>query len=84
MKSYVKALLIATPFTFASVAFADLPPKDSKPLSDIIKMVEKAGYTPTNADVSHGKWEIEAYKNGQKRELKIEPSTGKVLSDHPD
>lgn len=70
----------------SSIAFAsDMPPKNSKPVSEIAASLEKQGYTPIEEiEFDNGKWEVEAYKNGQKCELKVDPISGKIISNHPD
>lgn len=65
---------------------ADLPPGvDAKSLSSILKLLEKAGYRSV-VEVSYERrhWEIEAYRGGAKRELRVDPKTGEVLSDRID
>lgn len=70
----------------SSIALAsDKPPKDSKPVSEIAASLEKQGYKPIEEiKFDDGKWEVEAYKNDQKRELKVDPTSGKIISDHSD
>jgi hypothetical protein len=54
-------------------------------LSAVLKEVSKSGYAPiVSADFEHGQWEVEAYKNGAKRELQVEPQHGKIVSDRAD
>jgi hypothetical protein len=86
----MKALL----FTAGFVAFIlqatyvvaeELPPKGSKQLSEIAEMLEDKGYDPiTEASMENGVWEIDAYMNNEERELKVNPITGEIISDHPD
>lgn len=61
------------------------PPADSLPLSQIIKGLEKAGYTRLD-DISFERrsWEVEASREGQRRELRINPKNGTVISDRVD
>lgn len=77
--------LIAVPFA-ASIALAnDTPPADAKPLSEVVKSLEDEGYERIS-DVSFddGKWEVDAYKGEQKRDLEVDPHTGDILSDKED
>lgn len=61
------------------------PSADSKPLVEIIQMLEAQGYAPiTEISMDDGVWEVEAYKNNEERELRVDPLTGKVLSDRKD
>ena len=60
----------------------DRPPADAVPLSEVIKSLEEKGYSPvTEVSMDDGVWEVEAYKDGQERELKVNPKDGQVLSD---
>jgi uncharacterized membrane protein YkoI len=61
------------------------PPTDSLPLSQIIKALEKGGYTRLD-DISFERrsWEVEASREGQRRELRIDPMDGTVISDRVD
>ncbi|BAQ63634.1 hypothetical protein GM3709_399 [Geminocystis sp. NIES-3709] len=66
-----------------SVSADDKPPRNAKPLSEIIKNLENTGYSPivdVDYDDNQG-WEIKAYRNNQKRELKVNPVSGDILSD---
>ena len=68
-----------------SVTAEELPPEGSKQLSEIAKMLEEKGYKPiTEVSLDRGVWEIEAYKNNEERELKVNPLTGDIISDRPD
>jgi hypothetical protein len=61
------------------------PPRNAKPLSEIVRNLENQGYLPVvEASIDNGVWEIEAYKDGRRRELIIEPVTGQILSDRRD
>ncbi|HET7634919.1 MAG TPA: PepSY domain-containing protein [Burkholderiales bacterium] len=70
----------------SALAFAgDKPPANSKPVSAIASSLEQQGYAPiSEISFDDGRWEVEAYKNDQKRELRVDPQTGKILSDRPD
>mgnify|MGYP000497110506 FL=1 len=68
-----------------SVTAEELPPEGSKQLSEIAKMLEEKGYkTITEVSLDRGVWEIEAYKNNEERELKVNPLTGDIISDRPE
>lgn len=77
--------LIALPFTASLALAGDAPPTDAKPLSEVIKSVEDEGYERIS-DVSYddGKWEIDAYRGEQKRDLEVDPHSGDILSDEED
>ncbi len=61
------------------------PPADAKKLSEIIKGLEAEGYSRIR-DISFEwrNWEVEAIRERTKRELKVNPVTGKVVSDRVD
>jgi uncharacterized membrane protein YkoI len=69
----------------SQVFAGERPPANAKPLVEIINELEKQGYSPiTEISLDDGIWEVEAYKDNQARELKLEPSSGKILSDRRD
>ena len=47
-------------------------------------MLEDDGYTPVELELDDGRWEIEAHRNGEKRDLRVDPASGEVLSDRAD
>lgn len=61
------------------------PPHDAQPLSQILHSLLKAGYADIH-DVSLERryWEIEAFRQGSKRELHVHPVTGEVIADRLD
>ena len=70
-------VLSATPAT-AAVA---RPPADAKPLSEIVKSLEDAGFAPiVEVEFRAGRWHVEAFKDGQKRDLRVHPVTGEITS----
>ncbi|KZX59139.1 hypothetical protein A3709_16445 [Halioglobus sp. HI00S01] len=61
------------------------PPADAIPLSEIVKSIEAKGYAPiVEVSIDDGVWEAEAYKGAEKRELKVDPLSGDIISDRPD
>lgn len=69
----------------AIVLAGDKPPKDSKPLSEIVKSIEKQGFNQiSEIEFDDGKWEFDVYKDNQKRELEVDPHSGKILSNKRD
>ncbi len=61
------------------------PPTDSMPLAKIVAALEKAGYQQLSELSFERKiWEIEAMRDNQKRELRVDPRDGRVLSDRVD
>lgn len=62
-----------------------LPPEGSQPLSKIAASLMRAGYTDLNDASYEGRsWEIEARRENVKRELRVDPATGEILSDRSD
>ncbi|HET6577276.1 MAG TPA: PepSY domain-containing protein [Gemmatimonadales bacterium] len=50
-----------------------------KPLSEIIKSIEDQQLgSITEADLDHGRWEVEVHKDGRKTTLYLDPKTGAV------
>jgi hypothetical protein len=80
--------VLTLPLIFTSTQFAwsdAKPPKDAKPLSEIARDLEFGGFSPiTEISYDHGEWEVEGYRNGDKRELKVDPVSGKIKSDRPE
>lgn len=61
------------------------PPADSMPLVKMIAALEKAGYENVNDISFEGKsWEVEATRDNQKRELRVDAKDGRVISDRVD
>ena len=58
----------------------ELPPANSKSLSEIIKAVEDKGFkTITEVDFDDGVWNIEAHQaDGKEVRLKADPITGEI------
>ena len=78
---FMVVALASTPLAFAG----EKPPANAKPLSQVIKMLEDKGYNPiVDVEIDNAVWEIEAYKNAQKRELKVDPVKATIISDRPD
>lgn len=62
------------------------PPAGSMHLSKLLQTVSESGSYQQFDEVSFERryWEIEVYKDGQKRELHVDPMTGKVIADRLD
>ena len=70
-------VLSATPAT-AAVA---RPPADAKPLSEIVKSLEDAGFSPIiEVEFRAGRWHVEAFKDGQKSDLRVHPVSGEITT----
>jgi hypothetical protein len=86
MKTAFLMFLLAISVFIPQVALADRkPPADAKALSEIVLSLEKRGYIPiVDIEFEDGRWEIEAYREGRKRDLKVDPRSGVIISDHHD
>lgn len=62
------------------------PPVDAMTLSKLLQTVLDNGSYQNFDEVSFERryWEIEVYKNGQKRELHVDPITAKIIADRID
>jgi uncharacterized membrane protein YkoI len=61
------------------------PPANAKKLSAILKDIEAAGYTQiTDVSFETRTWEVEAWRGNAKRELRVDPVTGKIVFDRAD
>ncbi|WP_323847176.1 PepSY domain-containing protein [Microbulbifer magnicolonia] len=86
MRSIKSLLLAAAAAVALQPALADeKPPPGAMALSAVLIKLEQQGYTPiTDVSLEKGRWEVEAYKGGEKRDLQVDPNSGDVLSDKPD
>ena len=87
MSNYFKGALVAISLSLCmtSVFAGDKPPKDSMPLSEVVKSLEEKGYSPiTDVSMDDDMWEVEAYIDGKEHELKVNPRNAEIISDHPD
>ena len=84
MRRKLLTAAILTPLAFAAapaMAVVQRPPAGSKPLSEIVKILEDAGFTPVEVDFKAGRWHVEAFNSeGQKRDLRVHPVTGEITS----
>lgn len=79
------SLLLVVSASLTHAVAGERPPADGKPLLEIISAVEDKGYTDiSEVSMDDGVWEIEAYKDGNARELRVDPATAEVLSDRRD
>jgi hypothetical protein len=85
-----KKLLLIVFSAFITIGLFQLsagerPPENAKPLSEIVKTIEDQGYLPvTDISMDDRKWEVEAYKNGKARDLRVDPITARINSDRSD
>lgn len=86
MNHKLSALIAITVCFWISKAIAsERPPENALPLSGVVKSLEVKGYSPiTEISIEDGVWEVEAYKDGQERELEVNPASAEIISDRPD
>ncbi|MCC6492995.1 MAG: PepSY domain-containing protein [Pirellulales bacterium] len=61
------------------------PPQGSLRLSQVIRALEKAGYSNlSEASFERRYWEVEADRDGDQRELHVDPKSADVISDRAD
>lgn len=78
-------IAIAVSLSMSPAIASEKPPENSIPLSDVVKSLEAKGYSPiTEISMDDGVWEVEAYKEGQERELKVNPANAEIISDRAD
>jgi hypothetical protein len=84
--SKIAVVISISLFALTTHSFAgEKPPTNAVPLSEIVKSIEDKGYSPiTEISIDNGVWEAEAYKGSEKRELKVSPTDGSIISDRPD
>ncbi|MFC5050081.1 PepSY domain-containing protein [Rubritalea spongiae] len=76
------SILTILGITSATTWADEKPPADALPLSKVIEMIENKGYTPVvEVNFDDGKWEIEAYKDANKRELHVNAKSGEIEAD---
>ena len=84
-KTLIRAALPAIIFLSPLIFAGERLPDNAKPLSEVIKMLENKKYHPiVDVELERGRWEIEAYRDNIKRELKVDAVTGEILSERRD
>ena len=85
MKTLIIAVLYSTMLLLQTSIADEIPQQDALPLSIIIRNVEEQGFSPiVEIGFDANLWEVEAYKEGDKRELKVDPVSGRIISDQKD
>ncbi|MCQ3830896.1 PepSY domain-containing protein [Microbulbifer elongatus] len=86
MKNVKNSLLAVTLSGIAAVAAAqshakdEMPPPGAMALSSLLTKLEQQGYTPVvDVSLERGRWEVEAYKEGRKWDLEVDPNSGEIL-----
>jgi uncharacterized membrane protein YkoI len=61
------------------------PPDDALPLSEVLRKLDKAGYSKVReVGFDRKDWKIEVIKDQREWNLRVDPLTGKVISKHKD
>lgn len=61
------------------------PPPGAMALSTVLTKLEQQGFTPiVEVTLENERWEVEAFKGTEKRELQVDPNSAEILSDEPD
>ena len=85
MKSIMLGSFLLVSASFLAYADDDRPPADALKLSEVVQKLEQQGFHPiVDIEFDDGVWEIDAYRGADKRELQVDPRTGKVLRDRDD
>lgn len=87
MKSAIALALLIAGAALSPITFADekRPPPGAMALSTVLTKLEQQGYTPIiEVSLDNGRWEIEAYKEGEPVKLEVDPNTSDILSEQPD
>jgi hypothetical protein len=84
MRQLLMAGLIALGLGVPPV-WAEEKAPEGKPLREILQGLEAKGYSQVaEAIFRKGKWKIEAYKDGDRRILQVDPKSGDVTADRKD
>ena len=76
--------LLAISLAVTAIA-GDKPPREAKPLSEIVQILERAGYGPfSEIEFDDGRWEVKVWRDNRKFELKVDPRSGEILSERRD
>ncbi|WP_295800059.1 PepSY domain-containing protein [uncultured Microbulbifer sp.] len=63
-----------------ALANDEKPPPGAMALSVILTQLEQQGYTPVvEVSLDNARWEVEAYKEGQKYQLEVDPNSGEIV-----
>ena len=85
MKTLIITALFSSMLLMQTSIAADIPQQDAQPLSKIVRTLEEQGFSPiVEIEFDDNLWEVEAYKEGDKRELKVDPISGRIISDKKD
>ena len=76
----MKIIVLTMLFTLS--LFADRIDDNTKPINEIIEVIENAGYTEIKEiEYDDGVWKVTVFLEGKKRKLTLHPETGEVIKD---
>lgn len=81
------AAVTLLPVAFTAAGLSSGQAADGKPLSiiEVAERLENAGYGPfTELSMDDGLWEVEARKQNESLEVKVDPLTGNIVSEYRD
>ena len=86
MNKKISALIAITIcFCMSEARANEKLPEHAMPLSEVVRSLEAKGYSRiTGISIDDGVWEVETQKDGQERELKVDPASAEIISDRPD
>jgi len=86
MRGRVLILMVALAWGSASALRAeDAAPSEGKTLCEIVEAVEAAGYSQVSEVVfEDAAWQVEAYKDGERRRLRVDPDSAEIESEGAD
>jgi hypothetical protein len=77
------ALLLA--LTTPVSAREDVPPPGALKASEVAASLEAQGFDPiVDMEFDDGRWEVKAFRDGRKRELRVDPMDARILSERDD
>ncbi|WP_299599411.1 PepSY domain-containing protein [uncultured Microbulbifer sp.] len=86
MKNVKNSLLAVTLGGIAAVAATqasakdEMPPPGAMALSAIVTKLEQQGYVPVvEISLDDGRWEVEAYREGKRWDLEVDPNSGEIV-----
>ncbi|NRQ43649.1 PepSY domain-containing protein [Rheinheimera sp. YQF-2] len=83
--SILMSVILTTAISWTVLADDDKPAANTLKLSEVIKQLEQQGYNPiADVEFDDNKWEIDAWRGNDKRELTVDPVSGKILRDRDD
>jgi hypothetical protein len=81
----VLLLAFLIPAAMPASAREDVPPPGALKASEVAASLEALGFDPiVDMEFDDGRWEIKAFRDGRKRELRVDPMDARILSERDD